>query len=440
MRCDYSDPVAERQILASALAFPDEVAPLVAAIPHDSWWREDHSLIATIIRERVASREPVDPETILAIVLRRSSTDSQGQAIGRTMTGLLVDAPPPTAATYYVDRLADVTRVRHMQEAITSATQRLDEIADGRRGADALAHVRGELTDAIARAAVDGPGDDVGKPLSVRQLLDETDMSYDWIIPGLLERLERLIITAGEGIGKSYLLAQFALCGAAGIHPFSAQPSDEGPLRVLVFDTENTRKQTARRYGRVVGQVNALVAEFELPPVDWSEQMRVVLRPESVDLSDPRELARLERSIAQQCPDLVIAGPLYRLHKTDTRDEQAAKELTDLLDGLRVRHSFALLTEAHVPHDTQAGRRLAPIGSSLFRRWPEFGYGMQATKAEAEKEHPEAVRLVPWRGGRDARNWPNFLGYGYELPWMPRDPVRRDGALEAQDDGNAWDR
>lgn len=439
MRCDYSDPVAERQILSSALAHPAEVAPIVAAIPGDAWWRPDHALIATVIRERVASHEPVDPETVLAIVLRRSPTDSHGQAVGRTMAGLLHDSPPPAAVDYYVDRLTDVTRVRKMQESITAATQALEEIADGRQGTESLAHITRSLSEAVRLASIDGSSDDVGKPLSVRELLDATDMTYDWVIPGLLERLERLILTAGEGIGKSYLLAQFALCAAGGIHPFTAQPSDVGPLRVLVFDTENTRKQTARRYGRVVGQVNTLVAEHELEPVDWTDQMRVVLRPESVDLSDPRELARLERSISQQCPDLVIAGPLYRLHKTDTRDEQAAKELTDLLDGLRVGHEFALLTEAHVPHDTQAGRRLAPIGSSLFRRWPEFGYGMQATKAEAGKEHPEAVQMIPWRGGRDARAWPRFLGYGFELPWLPRDPMVRE-APPVDDEPGAWDR
>jgi hypothetical protein len=45
------------------------------------------------------------------------------------------------------------------------------------------------------------------------------DIPFDWIVPGLLAKGERMVLTAGEGLGKSTLLRQFAVCAAAGLHP-----------------------------------------------------------------------------------------------------------------------------------------------------------------------------------------------------------------------------
>jgi RecA-family ATPase len=40
------------------------------------------------------------------------------------------------------------------------------------------------------------------------------------VIPGLLERRDRLMLTGEEGLGKSYLLRQIAVMAAAGLDPF----------------------------------------------------------------------------------------------------------------------------------------------------------------------------------------------------------------------------
>ena len=53
-------------------------------------------------------------------------------------------------------------------------------------------------------------------------------------------------------------------------------------------------------------------------------------------------------------------------------------------------------------------RPLRPTGSSLWLRWPEFGYGLRRAKTDdAEEFH--RVEVVAWRGARGERNWPGEL-------------------------------
>jgi replicative DNA helicase len=103
-------------------------------------------------------------------------------------------------------------------------------------------------------------------------------------------------------------------------------------------------------------------------------------------------------------------------------DETAARDLVRILDGLRTRYGFALLTEAHPGHaeDGAGERRMRPAGSSLFLRWPEFGFGLRRAK-EAQGHHPDLVDVVAWRGSREQRSWPRQLKHGSPngLPWEP---------------------
>ena len=56
------------------------------------------------------------------------------------------------------------------------------------------------------------------------EFLAIVDPPSDWVIPGLLERGDRLIWTGFEGLGKSVVVRQLAVCAAAGVHPFTREP------------------------------------------------------------------------------------------------------------------------------------------------------------------------------------------------------------------------
>ena len=68
----------------------------------------------------------------------------------------------------------------------------------------------------------------------------DVDLSYDWVIPNVLERQERVIVVAAEGAGKTTLARQVALMSASGIHPFRRDAMK--PARTLMIDLENPER------------------------------------------------------------------------------------------------------------------------------------------------------------------------------------------------------
>ena len=117
-------------------------------------------------------------------------------------------------------------------------------------------------------------------------------------------------------------------------------------------------------------------------------------------------------------PDLLIIGPLYKLHTGDPIDEQPAKTVAAFLDQLRAEHDLVVVLEAHSPHAPNGTKRpTRPYGASLWLRWPEFGIHL-AKNGD----------LTHWRGPRDERDWPDALKRGGEWPWTPTDPNTRSQA------------
>lgn len=230
---------------------------------------------------------------------------------------------------------------------------------------------------------------------------------------------------------NSFLIAQMVMAVAAGLHPFlGVQVADQA--QTLVIDAENSERQTSRRYRRLRTIIDKRCANIGIEPPDWATMVRFVIRPEGIALNDPRTVRSIEKAIAATQPKFVAMGPLYRLHRLDTRDEQAAKELTDAIDRLRVKYQFALVAEAHVAHGAPGSQRaLRPTGSSLFLRWPEFGFGLRPAQGTENQQHPDRVDLVAWRGGREERLWPTQLQHSVNLPWGNADPDYYDHARRA---------
>jgi hypothetical protein len=420
------DHTAERQLLAIALhGRIDELLALpVGAIDH-----AQHEAVARAIRHLHGRDIPVDAPIVMRHVVDNAGGDTRAQEMGRLVVELSTRPISGEAAPYYAERLAALHTARELVKAVETFRGKVTYAAENDDD-NVMSGAASEMREAIAAAELAFRPVEAKPPMSLADLLAEEDEPYDWLVPGLLERTDRLILTGFEGTGKSFLLAQFALCVAAGIHPFMAEPLPEGDYRTLVFDCENSKKQMRRRYRRIAAQVDALRAKYDMGPVDWSTAVRIVSRPEGVALTEPRELARIEQNVALSAPDLVVAGPLYKMSKLDVKDEQAAKELCDTLDVLRVRHQFTLIAEAHAGHANDGGgnRRVRPIGSSLFLRWPEFGFGIAPHRDAAHQEHPSLVEVKHWRGSRDERDWPSVLKHGEHLPWEPAGDYWREVA------------
>lgn len=230
---------------------------------------------------------------------------------------------------------------------------------------------------------------------TVEGLLGEPEIN-NWLVPELLERGDRVIFTGREGKGKSTLLRQIGYRLSVGLHPFVERPIQ--PCKVAYIDLENSRAQVRRALRRLY-----LTAGVISP-------MHLILEPAGLNL-----LTR-----ASEClpvldaiqPDVIIAGPMYKL-AYDLRDEEASARIAAVIDAWRQRYSCCVLLESHQPHETSDGegryRPERPFGSSLWMRWPEFGFCLE-----------DSGLLRPWRGPREERDWPLKLKRGEpdKWPWM----------------------
>lgn len=230
--------------------------------------------------------------------------------------------------------------------------------------------------------------------------LAEVPPEYDWVIPGLLERGDRIILTGGEGHGKSTLKRQIALQAASGIQPFDPSSTFE-PVRTLLVDLENSARQMQRKLTELRAVAGAA----------YKGGMSVEARPEGLDLLLQEDRDLLEQLIVDERPDIVIAGPIYKMVGGSPIDEEPARVMALTLDKLRTTYGFALMLEAHTPNESPGhARTLRPYGASLWRRWPEFGVHLG-----------EKGNLTHWRGARDERQWPALLERGGmgNWPWVP---------------------
>lgn len=410
MSDDAHDISAERALLGAVLIAPDTAGPSLLAVPEDAWWHPKHAAIGAVLAGRLRRDQPVDPQLVLPVLMARQGFGAES---GPYLITLMQSCPTASNAEFYAERVIQAGARRNLAKAATRLRQRLDESwTNG--GSEPVKQFTDEMRVAVEAAEQSDAGIAADEPsLSLTDLLSVPD-NHDWLVPGLLERGERIILTGSEGLGKSWMISQFAACLAAGRHPFTGATLGHGQYRqrVLVVDCENGLQQSRRRFriitGKVAGQDRS-----------WLNNMRIELRPDGLNLLGT-DAAWLERKVAANAPDLVVLGPLYRLHYANMNDETAARELVRVIDNLRTRYGFALLTEAHPGHAEDGGgeRKMRPAGSSLFLRWPEFGFGLRRAK-EATGENPNLVDVVAWRGSREQRQWPRHLMHGSRLPWAP---------------------
>jgi hypothetical protein len=232
-----------------------------------------------------------------------------------------------------------------------------------------------------------------------------TEDVFNWVIKDVLEKRDRLLITGGEGSGKSTLVRQIAILASSGLHPFTFTPIE--PSSVLVIDAENSEAQW-RRASRIMAHKAKLYGSRD------PGSLRISCTPR-MDLTRDADLAQVHRLLDDTMADIVVIGPLYRLANKVNSDDDVAPLLA-ALDTIRDR-GCTLVIEAHAGHSTNQNtgeRDLRPRGSSQLMGWPEFGIGLRLPKAGTD-----AFDVTRWRGDRDARSWPRALVRGGDWPWTP---------------------
>ena len=236
------------------------------------------------------------------------------------------------------------------------------------------------------------------------------------LLPTLLWRQAKVVVTGFEGDGKSTLLRQFAMAPALGLHPFKPHGHVE-PIRTLLLDLENPPAvaQTEMR-----AMLDTLVARGNVRRRHPFEgRFKFDFRPEGLDiLGSGRDREYLHRMIAMQQPDLLLIGPVYRLAAAGgDLDEEKAGRVIDHLNHLRQTYDLAIMTEAHCPHgvtdhsDPNKRRVLRPSGSSAWMRFPEIGRGLRRqTDPKYGRLGRVIYRLEEWRQDRTGvMRFPEFV-------------------------------
>ncbi|MFD7868095.1 AAA family ATPase [Streptomyces sp. NPDC059783] len=430
--------------VAGTLLHPEarDLAPdLISTLSGEDFGSRRHGELWDLLSSMwAAGAGPVDPITVGAALRASGDLTRLCGPAGVAWLHQLHDAVPTVG---HAPAYAELVREESQWRALSRVAARTMTAVQQRTGTSAEA---AEATVEAARAVRDQQiqrQDDGAEDLL--DFLDQADDVPEWVIPGVLARWDRLMITAGEGGGKSLMLRQILMRAAAGLHPWKA--ARIAPVRVLHIDAENAADQ-ARPWLRRMAQTT----EAEGAPV---ERGRFALRmiPEGLDVTQAADRAWLARMVEQVRPDLISIGSLYKLTTNGKSDEEAARPVMAALEMIRaVSGGAAMILEAHAPHAQMGKRDLRPIGSSLWMRWPEFGFGL--APADPAK-HPGAKELrlmdwVPWRGPRSERSWPEQFCQGVRWPWQaiqyagnaPLGPVTVEAAQvpgQAQAQDPFWD-
>ena len=390
---------AEQGLLGALIQAPKE-ADITGVTPADLSPIAGHDAILAAILNTAAATGNADPILLLQELAARDQLNRIG-----------VDGDRGAGYLQTLIRLGwNTTNIGHYARQIRAATirrrfheygTRLTQIATGEADIETMLNNAATVTAALALLAdapIDGDAPIAGLS-TVGEFINEPTPPHSWVIPGLLEHADRVMVVAGEGIGKSVLSRQVGVMLAAGRHPFAPKVAIP-PKRVLLVDLENPPALVRRGLQNVVQVADDAGLEFGDRLYRWN-------RPGGMDLRSATGRALLHQALDRTRPDLVCIGPLYKMSLGRSGDtyESAAAETAAAIDAARERYGCAFWIEHHMAKGDAGQRPSSPLGSSLWMRWPEFGLVIK----RAENAEDTVFALGRFRGDRDDRVWPDRL-------------------------------
>ncbi len=210
--------------------------------------------------------------------------------------------------------------------------------------------------------------------MTAREVVDlPTPTGEGELLGSLVRRGDRIVAGAATGHGKT----TFGLAAVRAITTRSTLLDWQGTGgRGLVIDTEQGLRTIQRRL-REAG-------------LNHSEDVDYLRAPDGLSLDGDREqVEQLEEVIAAGGYAIVLADPLYKLHRGDSNDERAAVDLMRLFDRWREAYGFALFLPVHT-RKTPPGARFTInefFGSSAYTRGAEVVVGLQLVRPGYSRLH-----------------------------------------------------
>lgn len=394
-RVPPSNEKAEESLLGAVLLSRDALAEVVDLIAPGDFYNPRHRLIFDAIRLMRRLDKPIDTVTLAEELRQAGTLDEIGGA--EYLLELQNATPAISNAAYYAGIVVSTAMQRSLIEIAAG-------IADGAYNEQAIGDT---VSDAKARLDVleirGGVNVDV---IAGRDFMSALADPHDWVMPFIMERDDRLLVTGGEGARKSLLLLQLAVMTAAGVHWWARVPVPR--MRALMLDLEIGAKRSRRR-------IDLFATEASWACADWADNLVVRSKAEDIDITTRAGASWLSSIVEAAEPDIIFIGPIYRLTSGlakagDIGGEDQAKRAAFALDKIRERYNCAVVAETHAAKG-EAGRSrdLRPFGSSVWTRWPEFGYGLVRQSQDAPGFDADNREWQHWRGDRDPREWPDYF-------------------------------
>ena len=383
----------EEMVIGACLLTPDSVRFASSILEPSDFRSTTHAHLFHAIVQLEKAGEPVEP---FSVWTKAEELGARGVGVVE-LHEMLQRVGSSESISYYADQVKEAASRRRL---VHIATTLLREAGDETRHPSQAAQSAAE---AIKNIEAGTSHRMTTKTLEEILAIEE---DHDWIIPGLLERGDRLILTGFEGGGKTTWIRQMVICMAAGIHPTTMNMLEK-PLTVLVVDAENSEAQWRAQ----VRGMSKKAAEYGLADPTPNIHIRAQGR---IDITKDATLGEVHRLIDEHQPDILAIGPLYKMVSTGINNDQEAAPLIMALDSLRER-GVALIMEGHASkgNSQNAVRDLAPRGSAALMGWPEFGFGLHP-----DANDPDKTLVTKWRGDRETgRQWPKELYRGGPFPW-----------------------
>jgi hypothetical protein len=196
----------------------------------------------------------------------------------------------------------------------------------------------------------------------------------DELLGGLVVRRQRTVIGADTGAGKTTVA--FAMIAAITRGKELLGFAGAGGCRALVMDAEQGIRTLKKR-----------LAEAGLAD---SELVHFIRVPDGLALnSDLQQIAAIEEQIAAGSYDVVLADPLYKLHRGDSNTEREAVDLMRVFDRWRERYGFALILLVHTRKPPPGAKFTMHefFGSSAYLRGAEIILGLQLVRDGYSRLH-----------------------------------------------------
>lgn len=400
----------EGMLVCAVLTDPscyDEVRWLDPDIFGNEWVRQLYVAVQYVLarspnldREQLASRV----KDLLVEYKRHDAVSLLVQAIGSN-TG------SPAAVDYYARKIFE----RRQDEDMRSGAARIMQVANSEADVPHKRQMIQEAYESLIEVIESEPG---WRPVQglepVNEFMAATDETYDWVIPGLLERQERFMCIAPEKAGKTTLTRQVLIALAVGRHPLNVRYPIT-PMRSLLVDLENPAPVARREFRRQVQQMDDLWA--------YDNDVAYVLhRPAGINLGDVRDRLMLRQAMELARPDLLCVSPIYKAYDGLQQGwEEQAHGVQKPLDMLREQFDCAIWMEHHPPgrESGRAHREIRPFGSTRWGRWLDY----QAALVPTQESPNPPYRELWWNSvQRDQRKMaPRMLrrGIATEPSWVP---------------------